>query len=203
MKTLAERIILAREHKGLKQNQLAALIPIKQQSLSTIEQGKTRTKKTKRIAEILGVAPEWLDYGSNPPQWVIDLENSQSHSLSFEHNNYGTPINCYFKKNAIIETIKDYAMVLHTRPEKSMHPGESIIIEPDIKPDNHDVVYVRIKGIAEPVFREYFVEGENIYFQSLNNDKVRYPDYRFNDIEEIVGVVTFHGSFRKKLALEK
>ena len=64
MNTLAERLKIAREKKGMSQAQLAELIGLSQQSVAKIENGDTlQPRKIKDIAKALGVPQKWLQLG--------------------------------------------------------------------------------------------------------------------------------------------
>ncbi len=62
--TLAERLKIAREKKGMSQAQLAELIGLSQQSVAKIENGDTlQPRKIKDIAKALDVSQKWLQLG--------------------------------------------------------------------------------------------------------------------------------------------
>ena len=64
MKTLAERLKLARENAGLSQSQLGEKIGLSQQSVAKIENGDTlQPRKIKEIAKALNVSQQWLQLG--------------------------------------------------------------------------------------------------------------------------------------------
>ncbi|VUS50467.1 XRE family transcriptional regulator [Klebsiella spallanzanii] len=64
MKTLAERLKIAREKAGLSQAQLGEVIGLSQQSVAKIENGDTQQpRKIKEIAKALGVTQTWLQLG--------------------------------------------------------------------------------------------------------------------------------------------
>lgn len=64
MKTLAERLKIAREKAGLSQAQLGEVIGLSQQSVAKIENGETQQpRKIKEIAKALGVTQKWLQLG--------------------------------------------------------------------------------------------------------------------------------------------
>ncbi len=64
MNTLAERLKIAREKKGMSQAQLADLIGLSQQSVAKIENGDTlQPRKIKEIAKALDVSQKWLQLG--------------------------------------------------------------------------------------------------------------------------------------------
>ncbi|MCP5922212.1 helix-turn-helix domain-containing protein, partial [Klebsiella pneumoniae] len=64
MNTLAERLKIAREKKGMSQAQLADLIGLSQQSVAKIENGDTlQPRKIKERAKALDVSQKWLQLG--------------------------------------------------------------------------------------------------------------------------------------------
>lgn len=64
MDTLAARLKIARENKGLSQAQLADMIGLSQQSVAKIENGETlQPRKIKEIAKALDVSQKWLQLG--------------------------------------------------------------------------------------------------------------------------------------------
>lgn len=64
MDTLAERLKIARERKGLSQAQLAEMIGLSQQSVAKIENGDTlQPRKIREIARALDVSQKWLQLG--------------------------------------------------------------------------------------------------------------------------------------------
>lgn len=64
MDTLAARLKIAREKKGLSQAQLADTIGLSQQSVAKIENGETlQPRKIKEIAKVLDVSQKWLQLG--------------------------------------------------------------------------------------------------------------------------------------------
>lgn len=67
-KTLAERLLIAREAASLSQDELAKLVGIEQTSISQLEIGKTkRTSYLAEIARALRVDINWLAFGSEIP----------------------------------------------------------------------------------------------------------------------------------------
>lgn len=77
MKTLAERVKLAREalkkqHGVYTQAYVAKELGMEQQSYNAIESGKSqRPRSIEKLAQILQVSPEWLQFGTgNPPEYL-------------------------------------------------------------------------------------------------------------------------------------
>ncbi|UIP28861.1 LexA family transcriptional regulator [Photobacterium sp. TLY01] len=73
---LKDRFKQARIHKGLSQLELAEKAHTSQVMVSKIELGKTlQPRRLEMFAGLLGVSPEWLIYGINPPHWAPNEEN--------------------------------------------------------------------------------------------------------------------------------
>ncbi|SXF83141.1 XRE family transcriptional regulator [Klebsiella variicola] len=74
MKTLAERLKIAREKAGLSQAQLGEIIGLSQQSVAKIENGETQQpRKIKEIAKALGVTQTWLQLGVEESGSLVDF----------------------------------------------------------------------------------------------------------------------------------
>lgn len=96
--TLAQRIIAAREHKGLTQDGLGKAVGVSQQAIQKLESGKAESsRRLTQIAVACGVRPEWLANESGAmvaPQLKVKEEVSayqgpaQSHSqpLTLDHD---------------------------------------------------------------------------------------------------------------------
>jgi plasmid maintenance system antidote protein VapI len=70
--TKGDRIELAMRRMGLDKTALARLVGKSQQSISYLISGKFPGKTlTVEVASALGVAPEWLNVGDNPPAWAV------------------------------------------------------------------------------------------------------------------------------------
>lgn len=69
MKTLAERLIWARERKGLTKTQVAAEAGVTSSSISHLETGLRKSSRNiLQIARVLGVDPGWLNEGRGSPE---------------------------------------------------------------------------------------------------------------------------------------
>lgn len=78
MTTLAERILAARNARGVSQAELGRRIGVKQQSIYALEAGKTkRSRYVLDIARVLGVDVNWLALGEGPdPEFSSDPGDS-------------------------------------------------------------------------------------------------------------------------------
>jgi SOS-response transcriptional repressor LexA len=207
MKTLAERLIKARMHKGWSQPQFAALIPMKQQSLFSIEKGDTKNPRfLEKMAKVLEVSEEWLKYGINAPSWLSEPDNStntppSSESPFIDPDLEATYLKEYIKgRQPFFINIKTYAMESQN-PDRCISPGQTIIVDPDLPAQNGDLVLAKTKLDNEIVFRQYQIEGKKITLEAFNLDKNRFPSLPIEKIEKIIGVVIFHGSLKKKAEL--
>lgn len=67
VKTIAERLVHARERAGLTQEQLAAAARVSQGTIGNIESGlRKRPRDIIAIADAVGVRPQWLETGKGP-----------------------------------------------------------------------------------------------------------------------------------------
>ena len=67
MKTLAERMIYARELRGWSQAELAAHVPCSQSTIGNIESGYRKSMRNiVAAARALNVTPDWLEDGRGP-----------------------------------------------------------------------------------------------------------------------------------------
>lgn len=186
--TLAVRVTFARELKGYTQDFVANKIGMTQQGYGDIESGKSKApRQLQRISDVLGVTPEWLQYGrghgpvlpkemqdihkSIPPhkvplidwedvqQWVIDsAEPLIKQDWSFID---------FVKENPKVYAlpIKNDAMVGHP---KSFMPGEIIIVDPEKNPENGQYVVVTQGKSSKPIFRQWVTEGDKTILKPLN-----------------------------------
>jgi len=77
MKTIAERLVHAREAAGLSQPQLAKKAGVSQGSISHIETGlRKNPRHLLSLAKALGITPDWLMNGSGPRQLPVSQQNS-------------------------------------------------------------------------------------------------------------------------------
>jgi len=174
MKTLAERVIKARIHKGLSQPQLAALIPMKQQSLYAIEKGETKNPRfMEKLAKTLEVSEEWLKYGINPPTWLpeyqypielglIPLVSLDKVGKSGKVEEKTTTYLSFNNPNLIAVQVRGNAMVSMNEPRLSLYEGDTVIVDKEAKPQHGDIVLAIQKGEEEAILRNYSVEGKKI-----------------------------------------
>jgi SOS-response transcriptional repressor LexA len=208
MKNLAERARFLREtlrkkYGGYTQSDVARQMGILQQSYADIESGKSkRPRNIDRLAQVLHTTPEWLQFGVGTPPItfsseftipdgyvpVISWEEvSDKIDLSILKNKddfipmfaKGSP-NCYALR------IKGDSMVSSMPGKDSFIENEIIIVDPDKSPQHGDYVVVLQEGAKEAIFKQYLIEGSNIYLSSLNP---RYPTIPFNNQTKICGIV--------------
>ena len=81
---LSQRIVAAREHRGLTQDALAKLVGISQQAIQKLESEKSSSsRKLTEIAIACGVRPEWLASG-------LGAMVAPEVQVKDEHASYGT-----------------------------------------------------------------------------------------------------------------
>ncbi|WP_279152628.1 helix-turn-helix domain-containing protein [Photobacterium iliopiscarium] len=90
---LKNRFKQARLHSGLSQQELAEKAHTSQVMISKIELGKTlQPRRMEVFARLLNVPEEWLQYGLNPPEWLLDqvsnddgADNTESNCIYVKH----------------------------------------------------------------------------------------------------------------------
>lgn len=82
METLGQRLKTARKAKGLTLEQLAALVGLRQPTISRLERGSTQSSSSiLTIAKALDIDPMWLQFGEGK-----DLKPVEAERLNTSHN---------------------------------------------------------------------------------------------------------------------
>lgn len=167
--TLAKRLKSAREAKGLGQTELAKLVGITQPSLHQIENGETASPRLlKKIADVLNVDPGWLHYGTiihpayeKTPQFtweqIIDsLKNLKVLTItdSTEYVNLPKPY-----PNAFALKLRSDIGIIEPSPKALFVPDDIIIIDPDRKPNNNDLIIAMGAEWFQPEILRYIIQG--------------------------------------------
>lgn len=205
--SLAERFKARRTELGMTQTEVATIAGVSQQSIETIESGKTR--KPRNIIELskaLKCSPDWLLNGKN----IMPLAEISTRRI---------PILSYVQAGALTEA-KDvtdmdgnmeYVLADSDVPESSfalridgdsMQPefkeGDIVIIDPELCPMPGEFVVAKNNG-HEATFKKYRPLGigvDDFELVPLNPD---YPVLRSADVPlQIVGVMIEHRIYRRK-----
>ena len=116
---LKNRLAEARKNKGLTQAQVADLLFLTTQSISSWEQGHSipDTDKIPELAELYGVTTDWLLLGKEPSEEVKKVTEDLSDRL-FNESRMGTYVNAYCDAKKLYETKRALAFA------KNKHDGQ-------------------------------------------------------------------------------
>lgn len=204
---IADRVKKRRMELGLSQQEIADFLRIRQPSIQRLEKGLVRNPKyLARLAEILKVTPEWLQFGIGQP--VQSSENSVIPINAFVpligwNEVPNRPDGSIIKKKdrELIPMIgiggeKCYALKIKGDSMISPMPGRPsflenniIIIDPERNPANGDFVIAKQRDAQEPIFKQYVIDGNDSYLRPLNP---QYPLIHLNESITICGVVIAH-----------
>ena len=196
MTSFPERLKQARNNQNLSQAKLAKMVGVSQAAIAALENGLNKsTKNLLDIAKVLKVSPEWLHNG-------IDT------NLTPKKQGYEVPIIQWNKvkhwKQAQKQTrdffifgddysATTYGLVIENdlmTPEFSI--GTTIIIDGNKVPKNRDYVIFYDLNSDTALFRQYVIDGQEIYMKPLNNN---YPIKQAHSDIIVSGVVIF--SFKR------
>lgn len=182
MDTLGKRLQKALDDAGMTQAQLAERLGISQQAVQFICSGRTKNSKhTGRIAEILGVTPEWLVFGT-------------LHGVSESKNNYVATLTTKvytirqldYDQEPTAEAICPFPHSMQTigfivegaPTTNPMHPssgrayptGSIVFAEPASIDDceNGDLVLARLKSNGAHMFRQLYKDHDQQMLLPLN-----------------------------------
>lgn len=190
--SFAERVKKRRIELELSQSALAKRARVSQGTIAQIELGVNQgTGKIVDLALALGVSPEWLLYGKNPPNELKKSSNTQD-SLDFVTNtNSSTGV----KKNYCLSRHWDFEYLEFIKAtDDSMSP--TIAIFDDVifnhlettKEENKVFVIKRTSGVI--IIRRLILDSSQRWiYRSDNLDKTRYSDVFENIGDTILGKV--------------
>ncbi|WP_334473470.1 LexA family protein [Arsenophonus sp. PmNCSU2021_1] len=207
--TIASRMKQRRKALGLTQLELANSIGISQQSIESIENGRThKPRNILELAKALQCNPEWLLNGKN----IMPLAEITSNSKSIPLLNYMQAA-CYKEKDLITDetsnyeytlvndSVSDNSFALHIEGD-SMKPefeeGDLVVIDTAIEPIPGEFVFAKNSNNAGTFkkFRPLGVGVNDFELVPLNTD---YPTLRASEHNmHIVGVMVEHRIYRRK-----
>ncbi len=204
--TLGKRTRDARLYAGYTQEELARRVRVSQTAIHKLESGHSKsTRQTVQIAVACGVNPVWLGTGQG------EMTND-SHQLAETSNktmlactaNMANKVPIYSWQNVAgnneVQVIEGWAPVSRQVGEDAyalvvqndmMEPdftvGDTIIIDPEVLPNNNRFVVARRKGADEPMLRKIIHDGDKKWLESTDK---RFPPEVFSDLGfYILGVV--------------
>ncbi len=190
--SFSERLKRLRKKNGLTQTKIAEMLGITQPSFYKYEIGtkKTLPKQAERLAEILGVTPEYLLYGRNPTSEELVMQLSKKFNASICLSTEISPADLTKDKKSgsevtIYKTGQDslykgniFTFVLHTRIFAPKYlVGDIVTFNEDLKPSaGMDVLYIEdgdaLIGTYKPTGDKYTIKPLNDIAGEANNPKI-------------------------------
>lgn len=194
--SFAERVRKRRTELGLSQSALAKRTKVSQGTIAQIELGLSQgTGRIVDLAFALGVSPEWLLYGKNPPNELIKSSETQTNSDFVTSSSSSIGL-----KKSICTTRHwdcDYLEFIRATDD-SMSP--TITVFDDVvfnrlettKEENSIFVIQRTSGTV--IIRRLILDtSQRWIYRSDNLDKTRYSDVFENVGDVILGRVVWRG----------
>lgn len=192
----AERVKERRTELELSQSALARRAKVSQGTIAQIELGLSQgSGKIVDLALALGVSPEWLLYGKNPPSELAKSNDTQTNSDFVTNGNSGIGL----KKSFCISKHWDFEYLEFMKAnDESMSP--TITTFDDVvfnrlettKLENGIFVIKRTSGTV--IIRRLILDSSQRWiYRSDNLDKTRYSDVFENVGDEILGRVVWRG----------
>lgn len=189
MDTLARRLRLARQKRGLTQTQLADISGVKQSDISKLEMGKSLTStKIGSLARALRCDTYWLETGEGQPDW--DGQNNVEQGpevkatvplISWTTAGHWAEVVDNLQPGDAEEWIATTARVSRTAfalkiKGESMGPkvpdGAIVIFDPERGYTHGSLVLAKRTNDQHATFKQLWYEGEVAYLKPLND---RFP----------------------------
>lgn len=205
--SLAARFKARRLELGMTQVEVATAAGVSQQSIESIESGRTRKpRNVLELAKALKCAPDWLLNGKNIMP-LAEISTRRIPIISYVQAGQCTETQSYTDMAGDLE----YILADSDIPETcfalridgdSMQPefkeGDIVIIDPDLCPTPGEFVVAKNNG-HEATFKKYRplgVSTDDFELVPLNPD---YPVLRSKELPlQIVGVMIEHRIYRRK-----
>lgn len=209
---IGDRIKSARLDAKMNQPQLAACIGVTKSTVAQWENGDIKSLKGENVlkaADCLGVAAEWLQYGTGPKHLIREtapayLKGGRSVPLiswrqaahwpdstnDKEAEMYKEWMNCPVPCSQQTYALKVQGISM----EPEVRDGEIIFVDPEVTPEHGDLVIARTAD-GEATFKKLIIEGGQMLLTAVN------PDWPGKltpaDENTICGVVIFQGRSRR------
>jgi len=186
------RILLVLEQQRRSKTWLAEKIGVSKQAINYLLNHSSSPKHVNEIAAALEVSPEWLLFGKGSQQFISEQDAGISLIPVLTSNDIPTYIAHRNKKKFkefthITGDSKSESYFATILENSSMEPlfklGTLLIFNSSIKPKNSD--YVIFSNKNEIFFRQYYVEGKELYLKATNG---MYKSFKQNDTV-ILGVL--------------
>lgn len=200
--TLAERLKLAMDKRGMSQGKLAEAAGVAQPTIWKILDGKTKNSGyVVEIAMALNVRPEWLALNSGPmlkdEATEYDTPEQKDHYarvslIPIWESAIKTADYAIAPREVASENCKAYVLRRSTGFSE-IAEGSTIIVDSTETPGYNDYVYARVHN-SESVYK--FVAGSDNGF--LMSADQRIPLIPVGDLANIIGVIVYIGKNLKR-----
>lgn len=202
MESIGSRIKAARKAKRMTQKELSDSADVSATSIVYWERDEIepKSKNLASLARALECAPDYLMYGAtfgeevSIPQFhsrvpLIKWDNAGEVPMQGDADWIYCPVQC--GKNTFALTVESDSMVSTSTSSKSYPLGTVIFIDPDVKAVNGAKVIAKKSKTKEATFKQYIIDGGEIYLKPLNP---QYPTLLVDHDTVIVGSII--GSFQ-------
>ena len=221
MKTVAERLRLAREQRGWTQSQLAAASDVSQGTIGNIESGARQSRGSlPKIAKALGVSHDWLADGEGemvPVGGRVEASNVTPAPIgtrpvpliSYVQAGYWTEatdpatVGDGFEYLLTDQELSGSAFALQIEGDSMLpqfKPGDRVIVDPEICPQPGDFV-VAMNGGHEATFKKYrprsLDASGNVVFELVPLNEDFAPMRSDQTPIRIVGTMMEHRQYRR------
>ena len=196
MTSFAERLKDARRKQHLSQAKLAQMVGVSQAAIHALESGINKsTTNLLDISKALKVSPDWLCNGID----TVSIPKKHSYEVPIIDWNEVKNWQQARKRTREFFTFGDnfsattYGLVIENdlmTPDFSI--GTTIVVDGSKEAKNNDFVIFYDTNIDAALFRQYVVDGQEVYMKPLNSN---YPIKQMHSNITICGVVIF--SFKR------
>jgi len=174
--TFGERILLMLEYQKKSKTWLADQIGLSKQAVNYLLKHSSTPRYVNEIAAALEISPEWLLTGKKSFQILEEQAGICRIPILATED---IPV---FLKNRSSDLTNDFTHVTQradsascfaTKLENSsmeplFHQGTLLIFNSELKPKNGDFIIYNNKKDKEVFFRQYFIDGKDIYLKAID-----------------------------------
>jgi SOS-response transcriptional repressor LexA len=206
MTTISDRLAEAMKKANMTQADLHRKTGFTRAAISKWVNGQSEPKDILTLSGILGVTPEWLQFGKNPQQRKEATYNLADQAMTL-HKRKKAPIISYVQAGNWVSLVDAYPVgtgegyieiddkwsdstfVLRVRGD-SMNPtlteGSLIVVDPCVEWMHNRIVVVRQNGDTEVTVKRLIKDGDTYY---LKPDNTNYRPIELIKDSHICGVV--------------
>jgi len=210
MQSWTDRIKAQMKETGLTQEEVAEKMGITRGAITHYLAGRRipPLKQFQKLASVLKVDPAWLQFGINPDAATLKrMEKEEKQAIKY----YPIPVLTWDQAyqgvdasriksrnsqecidNIFTDNPRWFALrakgdsMTSFNGRKSIHDGDIVIVDPDIKPVHGDFVIAVMSKANEATLKQYVIDAGIKYLKPLN---IQYPITQFEKGMAIVGVV--------------